>query len=45
MVVGIVDGGITAQGRPVKQGETPWRIPRVVDGWPTADWGTGRTDR
>jgi len=40
MVVGLVDGGITAQGRPVKAGETTRRIPRVVDGWPTADWGT-----
>jgi subtilisin family serine protease len=40
MVVGIVDGGITAQGRPVKTGETTRRIPRVIGGWPTADWGT-----
>jgi serine protease AprX len=39
-VVGVVDGGITAQGRPVKSGETPRRIPRVIGGWPTADWGT-----
>jgi serine protease AprX len=40
VVVGVVDGGITAQGRPVKAGETPRRIPRVIGGWPTADWGT-----
>lgn len=39
MVVGVVDGGITAQGRPVKQGETTRRIPRVIGGWPS-DWGT-----
>ncbi|HEX6596184.1 MAG TPA: S8 family serine peptidase, partial [Acidimicrobiales bacterium] len=40
MVVGVVDGGITAQGRPVKAGETTRRIPRVIGGWPVADWGT-----
>lgn len=40
IVVGVVDSGITAQGRPVKAGETPRRIPRVIGGWPTADWGT-----
>lgn len=40
IVVGVVDGGITAQGRPVKPGETARRIPRVIGGWPTADWGT-----
>ncbi len=40
IVVGVVDSGITAQGRPVKAGETPKRIPRVIGGWPTADWGT-----
>lgn len=40
IVVGVVDGGITAQGRPVQPGETSRRIPRVVDGWPAADWGT-----
>jgi serine protease AprX len=40
MVVGVVDGGITAQGRPVKAGETSRRIPRVIGGWPVADWGT-----
>ncbi|MGH9284413.1 MAG: S8 family peptidase, partial [Acidimicrobiales bacterium] len=37
--VGVLDGGITALGRPVKVGETSRRIPRVVDGWPS-DWGT-----
>lgn len=40
IVVGVVDGGITAQGRPVKPGETSRRIARVIGGWPTADWGT-----
>ncbi len=40
IVVGVVDGGITAQGRPVKDGQTPKRIPRVIGGWPTTDWGT-----
>jgi len=40
-IVGIVDGGITAVGRPVKPAEagTP-KVARVVGGWPTADWGT-----
>lgn len=40
IVVGVVDSGITAQGRPVKTGETSRRISRVIGGWPTADWGT-----
>ena len=35
IVIGIVDGGISAQGR--VSGGT---IPRVIGGWPTADWGT-----
>lgn len=39
IVVGVLDGGITAQGRPVKDGETSRRIPRVIGGWPN-DWGT-----
>jgi subtilisin family serine protease len=39
IVVGVLDSGITAQGRPVKDGETSRRIPRVIGGWP-ADWGT-----
>jgi subtilisin family serine protease len=39
IVVGVLDGGITAQGRTVKNGETSRRIPRVVGGWPS-DWGT-----
>ncbi len=44
VVVGVVDGGITARGRDVEIGEQA-RIPmppatgRVVDGWPY-DWGT-----
>lgn len=40
IVVGVVDGGITAQGRAVKPGETANRIGRVIGGWPVADWGT-----
>jgi subtilisin family serine protease len=40
MVVGVVDGGITALGRPVIDGETAKRIPRVIGGWPTDNWGT-----
>lgn len=40
IVVGVLDSGITAQGRPVKSGETSRRIPRVIGGWPVADWGT-----
>jgi serine protease AprX len=39
LVAGVVHGGITAIGRPVRQGETP-KIPRVIGGWPTQDWGT-----
>lgn len=40
IVVGVLDSGITAVGRPVKAGETSRRIPRVIGGWPTGDWGT-----
>lgn len=39
IVVGVLDSGITAVGRPVKSGETTRRIPRVVGGWPH-NWGT-----
>lgn len=39
IVVGVLDSGITAQGRTVKSGETTNRIPRVIGGWPS-DWGT-----
>lgn len=39
IVVGVLDSGITAVGRPVKAGETSRRIARVIDGWPS-DWGT-----
>jgi len=41
IVIGIVDGGITAVGRPVKPAEagTP-QVGRVIGGWPTGDWGT-----
>lgn len=40
IVVGVLDSGITAVGRPVKDGETSRRIARVIGGWPEADWGT-----
>lgn len=45
IVVGVVDGGITAHGRPTQLGGWP-AIPQspatgeVVGGWPPADWGT-----
>jgi serine protease AprX len=42
IVVGVVDGGITALGRPPKSGETA-QIPNVIGGFPTADWGTTAT--
>lgn len=35
MVIGVVDGGITAQGR-----VTGGKIPNVTGGWPVSDWGT-----
>jgi subtilisin family serine protease len=46
IVVGVVDGGITAQGRPINSADTSdpgWPgklIPRVIGGWPAANWGT-----
>jgi subtilisin family serine protease len=41
IVVGVVDGGITATGRTLAPGEAPARtIDNVIGGWPTADWGT-----
>lgn len=41
MVVGVVDGGITATGRPLAAGEAPAHtIGNVIGGWPTATWGT-----
>jgi ABC-type taurine transport system substrate-binding protein len=46
IVVGVVDGGITAQGRTISSSDTSspgWPnklIPRVIGGWPTASWGT-----
>jgi subtilisin family serine protease len=40
IVVGVVDGGITAQGRPIAAGESPTKlINNVIGGWP-GDWGT-----
>jgi serine protease AprX len=41
IVIGIVDGGITAQGRSVisREQATP-KIARVIGGWPTESWGT-----
>jgi serine protease AprX len=46
IVVGVVDGGITAQGRTINPADTSdgsWPgklIPRVIGGWPTPNWGT-----
>ncbi|MHC4642413.1 MAG: S8 family serine peptidase, partial [Planctomycetota bacterium] len=46
IVVGVVDGGITAQGRTISSSDTSnpsWPgklIPRVTGGWPTTSWGT-----
>ena len=46
IVVACVDGGITAQGRPISGSDTghpSWPnklIPRVIGGWPTTSWGT-----
>jgi subtilisin family serine protease len=46
IVVGVVDGGITAQGRPISSADTShtlWPnklVPRVIGGWPTSNWGT-----
>ena len=46
IVVGVVDGGITAQGRPINGSDTgdgSWPnklIPNVIGGFPTANWGT-----
>ena len=45
IVVGVVDGGITAHGRPTQFGAWP-AIPQppaggeVIGGWPPLDWGT-----
>ncbi len=45
VVVGVVDGGLTAHGRPLQGGAWP-AVPhppahgRVVGGWPPEDWGT-----
>ena len=39
IVVGVVDGGITALGRPVRPNEIA-RIDRVIGGFPVNDWGT-----
>jgi subtilisin family serine protease len=40
IVVGVVDGGIRATGRPIKPGETGPTMNRVIGGWPVASWGT-----
>jgi subtilisin family serine protease len=41
IVIGIVDGGIRAVGRPVSTGDAGKpRLSRVIDGFPTANWGT-----
>lgn len=39
IVVGIVDGGITAQGRDISPQETVRRVKNVIGG-PASDWGT-----
>jgi serine protease AprX len=44
IVVAIADCGITAEGRPVKSGETSNRITNVIGGWPSQDWGTKSSD-
>ena len=50
ITVGVVDGGITAQGRSIGSGDTgnpSWPnklIPRVAGGFPAADWGTTGVD-
>ncbi len=40
IVVGVVDGGIRASGRPIKPGESGPKLNRVIGGWPAASWGT-----
>jgi subtilisin family serine protease len=40
IVVGVVDGGIRAAGRPIKQGESGAQLAHVIGGWPVATWGT-----
>lgn len=46
IVIGIVDGGITAKDRPISSGDTnhpDWPmelVSRVTGGWPSTDWGT-----
>ncbi len=45
VVVGIVDTGITAVGRPVDPSEADVdRVPNVIGGFPTDDWGTTGRD-
>jgi hypothetical protein len=38
VVIGVVDGGILADGR--VDYDRPGLVPRVNAGWPTSDWGT-----
>lgn len=38
VVIGVVDGGILAEGR--VDPDLPGAVPRVIDGWPDSDWGT-----
>lgn len=41
IVIGIVDGGIRAVGRPVSAGDAGKpRLNRIIDGFPAASWGT-----
>ncbi|MEM9923569.1 MAG: S8 family serine peptidase [Cyanobacteria bacterium P01_D01_bin.50] len=43
IVVGVVDGGITAQGRDISPQETIRRVKNVIGG-PASDWGTTAKD-
>jgi serine protease AprX len=38
MVIGVIDGGISATGRTTS--DLSRLIPHVIDGWPAANWGT-----
>jgi serine protease AprX len=38
VVIGVVDGGVLAEGR--MDPNRPGLVPRVIDGWPVANWGT-----
>jgi serine protease AprX len=40
IVIGMVDGGISAEGRPDSENGGSRRIPNVIGGWPVDSWGT-----